>query len=307
MLGAGVGVGPGHVGLAQRVDHAARDVKGLDAGVALGKAAVGLGELRRTRHLHGGGHAERAVGGHAGQREVAGPLVKEDVHARERDEPVVAGGDEGQRLQLGGQAKAGAEVGVVKVAGRDLLKDATHGLGRLAQDAQLGAREDLGREGPGRGALAVCHGMGGGEVGGREPASLGVTVEVTEEVEVLVLELTTAKVAHDIPRFCSSGTRIVGVAGDKNKGRRRAGPVMWTFGGAGCGGCAAHRNRGRLRGGRNRAQKRARDTGRAACPATFQQDTVGEKDLEPPHFRIWSAFLGVFLARPYLGAIPARP
>ena len=196
MPGARVGVRPGLVGLSQRVDHAARDVEGLDAGVELGEAAVRLGELDRARHLHGGGHAERAVGRGADEREVPGLLVKEHVHAGEGDVAVVSGGDERELLQLGRQAEAGAQVGVRAEARRNLLEDAAERLCRLAQDAQLRAREDLGRERPGRGALAVCHGVGGGEVGRGEGAALGVSVKVAQDAEVLVLERAAAEVAH---------------------------------------------------------------------------------------------------------------
>ena len=232
VAGPRVGVGPRGVGLAQGVHDAGRHVEGLDPGVRLGEATVRLGELHGSRDLDGGAHAERAVRCHAGEGEVAGLLVEEDVDARERDGLLVARGDERERLQLGGQAEARAEVRVVAVAPRDLVEDATHGLGRLAQDAHLDGGEHLGRERPGRRALTVRDGMRGGEVGRRGVTAGRVTPQLCQDAQVLLRKRTAAKVAHDPPRspvaggtVCIAG--IVGVASDKNKGRGAGGaPVV---------------------------------------------------------------------------------
>ena len=196
MARAGVGVRPGHVGLAEGVVDAAGDVEGLHLGVELGEAAIGLGELCRARDLNGGGHAERAVRGGAHHGEAARLLVKEHVHAGERNELLVAGGHEREGLRLLGEAEVGAEVGVCQEARRDALENAAHRLGRVAQDSHLCAAKDLRGNGPGRRPLPIGDGMGGRKVGRGDLSTLRVSAKVAHDAEILVLERATVKVAH---------------------------------------------------------------------------------------------------------------
>lgn len=102
--------------------------------MALGKAAIRLGELNGAGHVHGGRHAHGAVRGNTGKREVPRLLVKEDVKAGEGDELVIARGHERKLLDLLGKPEEGAEVRVLEVALGDLLENAAHGLGGLGEN-----------------------------------------------------------------------------------------------------------------------------------------------------------------------------
>lgn len=202
------GVGPGAVGLAQGRHHAVGDVEGLHALVALREAAVALGELNGARHVHRRGHAHRAVGGDAAEAHVAGRGVKERVQAHEGEEPLVAGGHERELLDLGGQAEQRAEGGVVEVAARDLVEDAAHGLGGVAQDVDLGVAEHDRRERPGARPVALGGGVRAGEVGAARRPPLGVAVKVADDAAELVPERAAAQVSHGhspIPRAPRGG------------------------------------------------------------------------------------------------------
>ena len=157
----------------------------------LGEGAVSGGPLLGAGDLDGRGQAGEAVDRDAADLKRAGAAVEVNVDAGERHERLIAGRNEGELLDLGGEPEAGAEGGILEVERSDLVHHGAEGLGRRGEDLLLAGAEDQRGGGPGKGAAAMG-GMGGSEVGvglGKAPvldgAAHGVLVLGLESGEVL--------------------------------------------------------------------------------------------------------------------------